>query len=137
MKNVFFNRRLYWQGCAAGLLQAIADQSEKEISRGLIRLQAAEFLYETSLFLRSSTHSSTRSHMRLLTEAFYKNTACPPCLDFEAIERLYPDRQSEHVDLLAYHASRGELWEKAVKYLHQSGKKSVKTLSISRGRGLL
>ena len=32
------------------LLQAIADQSEEEISRGLIRLQAAEFLYETSLF---------------------------------------------------------------------------------------
>ena len=33
-----------------GLLQAIADQSEEEISRGLFRLQAAEFLYETSLF---------------------------------------------------------------------------------------
>jgi class 3 adenylate cyclase len=32
------------------LLQAIADQSEEEINRGLIRLQAAEFLYETSLF---------------------------------------------------------------------------------------
>jgi class 3 adenylate cyclase len=58
-----------------GLLQAIADQSEEEISRGLFRLQAAEFLYETSLFPESSTHSSTRSHTRLPTAAFYKNGA--------------------------------------------------------------
>jgi class 3 adenylate cyclase/ribosomal protein L40E len=32
------------------LLQAITDQSGEEVSRGLSRLQAAEFLYETSLF---------------------------------------------------------------------------------------
>ena len=43
----------------------------------------------------------------------------------EAIERLYPDRLSEHVELLAHHASRGELWEKAVEYLHQAGKKAA------------
>jgi len=32
------------------LLQAVAEPSKEEISRGLIRLQAAEFLYETNLF---------------------------------------------------------------------------------------
>ena len=32
------------------LLQAIAEQPEEELRRGLGHLQAAEFLYETSLF---------------------------------------------------------------------------------------
>ena len=31
----------------------------------------------------------------------------------EAIERLYPDRLVEQVELLAHHAFQGELWEKA------------------------
>ena len=32
----------------------------------------------------------------------------------EAIERLYADRLAEHVERLAYHALRGEVWDKAV-----------------------
>ena len=77
-------------------------------------------------FPRSSIHSSTRSRMRLLTGVFYKNVgACLHVRIVEAIERLYPDRLSEHVELLAHHASRGELWEKAVEYLHQAGKKAA------------
>jgi predicted ATPase len=43
----------------------------------------------------------------------------------EAIEKLYSDRLTEQVELLAHHASRGELREKAVEYLHQAGKKAV------------
>ena len=84
-------------------------------------------------FPRSSTHSSTRSHMRWLTEAFYKNGGvCLHVRIVEAIERLYPDRLSEHVELLAHHASRGELWEKAVDYLHQAGKKAAARSAFRR-----
>ena len=43
----------------------------------------------------------------------------------EAIERFYPARLSEHVEVLAHHASRGELWDKAVEYFHQAGEKSA------------
>ena len=43
----------------------------------------------------------------------------------EAIERLYPDRLIEQVELLAYHAFQGELWEKAVTYLRQAGAKAA------------
>ena len=38
-----------------------------------------------------------------------------------AIERLYPDRLTEQVERLAHHASRGEVWEKAARYLRQAG----------------
>ena len=43
----------------------------------------------------------------------------------EAIERLYPDRLAEHVERLAHHAFRGEVWEKAVAYLRQAGAKAL------------
>ena len=43
----------------------------------------------------------------------------------EAIERLYPDRLVEQVELLAHHAFHGELWEKAVTYLRQAGAKAA------------
>ena len=42
----------------------------------------------------------------------------------EAIERLYADRLTEHVERLAHHAVRGEVWEKAVTYLRQAGAKA-------------
>jgi tetratricopeptide (TPR) repeat protein len=42
----------------------------------------------------------------------------------EAIERLYPDRLGEHVEVLANHARRGELWERAARYLRQAGTKA-------------
>ena len=41
------------------------------------------------------------------------------------IECLYPERLTEHVQRLAHHAVRGEMWEKAVAYLHQAGAKAM------------
>ncbi len=38
-----------------------------------------------------------------------------------AIEQLYPGRLDEHVERLAHHAFRGELWEKAAAYGRQAG----------------
>jgi tetratricopeptide (TPR) repeat protein len=43
----------------------------------------------------------------------------------EAIERLYPDRLTEQVELLAHHAFHGELWGKAVTYLPQASAKAA------------
>src|SRR5262249_13702567 len=42
-----------------------------------------------------------------------------------AIERSYPERLTEHVERLAHHAVRGELWEQAVMYLQQAGTKAL------------
>ena len=36
-----------------------------------------------------------------------------------------PIALAEQVERLAHHAVRGELWEKAVEYLHQAGKKAA------------
>ena len=108
------------------LLQAIADQSEEELRQRLIRLQAAEFLYETSLFPEIEyTFKHALTHEVAYGSLLQERRHVLHVRIVEAIERLYPDRVSEHVELLAYHASRGELWGKAVEYLHQAGKKAA------------
>src|SRR5262249_44042721 len=43
----------------------------------------------------------------------------------EAIEALYPERLTEHVERLGHHAFHGQLWEKAVTYLRQAGGKAM------------
>jgi tetratricopeptide (TPR) repeat protein len=40
-----------------------------------------------------------------------------------ALERLHADRLVEHVERLAHHARQGEVWNKAVRFLHQAGTK--------------
>jgi predicted ATPase len=43
----------------------------------------------------------------------------------EATEKLYSDRLGEHIERVAHHALRGELWEKAAEFLHQAGNKAI------------
>jgi tetratricopeptide (TPR) repeat protein len=40
-------------------------------------------------------------------------------------ERVYGERLAEHVERLAHHASRGELWDKAVTYAHAAGRRCI------------
>src|SRR5262249_16414033 len=43
----------------------------------------------------------------------------------ETSETLYRDRLTDHVEWLAHHALRGEVWDKAVAYCRQAGDKAV------------
>jgi class 3 adenylate cyclase/predicted ATPase len=108
------------------LLQAIADQPEEELRRGLTRLQAAEFLYETSLFPDAEyTFKHALTHEVAYGSVLQDRRRGLHARIVEAIEQLYPDRLAEQVERLAHHASRAELWDKAVAYLHQAGKKAA------------
>ena len=108
------------------LLQGVAERAEDELRRELAHLQAAEFIYETRLFPDleyTFKHALTHevAYGSLLQER--RRTLHGRIVD--AIERLNSDRLNEQVERLAHHAVRGELWEKAVEYLHQSGKKAL------------
>jgi class 3 adenylate cyclase/predicted ATPase len=108
------------------LLQAIADQPEEEIRVGLTRLQAAEFLYETSLFPDLEyTFKHALTHEVAYGSILQERRRAIHARVVEAIERIYPERLTDQVDLLAHHALRGELWEKTVAYLHQAGRKAA------------
>jgi tetratricopeptide (TPR) repeat protein len=43
----------------------------------------------------------------------------------EALETLAAERLTEHVDRLAHHAVRGEVWDKALTYSRQAGAKAM------------
>jgi class 3 adenylate cyclase/tetratricopeptide (TPR) repeat protein len=108
------------------LLQAVADLPETILRRGLTHLQAAEFLYETRrlpdleyTFKHALTHEvAYRSLLQEQRRVLHARIV-------EALEQLYSDRLTEHVQRLAHHAFRGEVWEKAVTYLRQAGAKAL------------
>jgi predicted ATPase len=107
------------------LLQAIADQSDEEINRGLIRLQAAEFLYETSLFPEIEyTFKHALTHEVAYASLLQERRRVLHGSIVEVIEKQYSDRLSEHVERLSHHSARGELWEKAAHYFYEAGKKA-------------
>ena len=108
------------------LLLPIADAPEDEVRSELTRLQAAELLYETRLFpdleytfKHALTHEvAYRGLLRERQRALHARIA-------DAIERLSSERVAEQAERLAHHAVRAELWEKAVKYLHQGGRRAM------------
>jgi class 3 adenylate cyclase/predicted ATPase len=116
------------------LLESIADQSQDEVRLNLTRLQAAEFLYETSLFPDPEyTFKHALTHEVAYGSVLQDRRRTLHARIVEAIEKLYSDRVTEQVELLAHHATRGELWEKAVEYLHQAGRKAVARSAYKEG----
>src|SRR5262245_30519277 len=107
------------------LLQAIAQLPDEALRSGLDHLQAAEFLYQTSLFpdLEYTFKHALTHEVAYGSLLHDRRRALHACIA-EAIETRYADRLSEHVEQLAHHAFEGERWEQAVRYLSQAGTKA-------------
>jgi class 3 adenylate cyclase/tetratricopeptide (TPR) repeat protein len=107
------------------LLYEIARTTHESLARALARLQTAEFVYEIRLFPDSEyifKHALTHevAYGSLLAERRRELHARIG----EAIEDLYADRLDEHVDRLAYHAFRGELWQRTVRYARRAAERA-------------
>jgi predicted ATPase/class 3 adenylate cyclase len=108
------------------LLQAIADESEETLHRGLAHLQAAEFLYETSLFPeRVYTFKHALTHEVAYGGLLRERQRLLHGRIVAAIEQHDADRLVDQVERLAHHALRGEVWDKAVVYGRQAGDKAL------------
>ena len=107
------------------VLRSVADLADDDLRLGLEDLQAAGFLFQASLvpevqytFKHALTHEvAYASLLQGRRRALHSRIV-------EVIEQLYANRLSEHVDLLAHHAYSGQVWDKAVTYLRQSGAKA-------------
>src|SRR5262249_20470759 len=107
------------------LLQATAELSEGEFHSAVDHLRGAECLYEGRLFpeleytfkhaltLEVAYESLLRERRRALHERV-----------LAALEALPPGVGSENIDLLAHHAVRGEVWDRAGRYLFRAGEKA-------------
>jgi class 3 adenylate cyclase/tetratricopeptide (TPR) repeat protein len=108
------------------LLRAIAEMSEEELRRGLAHLQAAEFLYETSLFPELEyTFKHALTHEVAYSSLLQERRHALHAGIVATSERLYADRLTEQAERLAQHALRGEVWDKAVAYCRQAGTKAL------------
>jgi class 3 adenylate cyclase/tetratricopeptide (TPR) repeat protein len=104
------------------LLQAIAGVTEEGLHHGLARLQAAEFLYEVSLFPeRAYTFKHALTHEVAYGSLLQERRRGLHARLVETLEALSPDRLAEQVDRLAHHAVRGQVWDKALRYCRQAG----------------
>jgi class 3 adenylate cyclase/tetratricopeptide (TPR) repeat protein len=108
------------------LLQAIAEEPEEMLRRGLATLQAAEFLYESRLF---PDLEYTFRHA-LMQEVAYASLLAVRRQTLHAaagraIEALYAGRLDQAYDRLAYHYSKTDNASKAVEYLTRFAEKAA------------
>jgi class 3 adenylate cyclase/tetratricopeptide (TPR) repeat protein len=113
------------------LLRAIAEIAEPDLQGSLARLQTAEFIYEARLFPEPEyafRHALTLdvAYGGLLQESRRELHV----RIVETLERLYPERLSEHAARLAHHAFRGEVWSKALGYLNQQSEMAASRSSL-------
>ena len=107
------------------LLQAIADTSDEALYHSLAQLQAAEFLYETSLFPeRDYTFKHALTHEVAYGSLLHERRRVLHARVVEVLEALAGDRRDDQVERLAQHALRGEVWDKALTYGRQAGDKA-------------
>jgi tetratricopeptide (TPR) repeat protein len=113
------------------LLQAIAELPEEALHRGLAHLQAAELLYETRLFPeREYTFKHALTHEVAYRSLLQERRRTLHARIVAALEAVFADRLADQIERLAYHALRGEVWEKAVPYCHQAGMKAYARLAL-------
>jgi class 3 adenylate cyclase/predicted ATPase len=107
------------------LLQAIAEQPEAALHRGLAHVQAAEFLYETRLFPERAytfKHALTQqvAYQSLLTSTRRRYHA-QLARELEA----RPETVETQPELLAHHYTEAGLAEQAVGYWQRAGERST------------
>jgi class 3 adenylate cyclase/tetratricopeptide (TPR) repeat protein len=131
-KRLLQSASVIGQDVPFALLQAIAEESEDGLRQGLRALQAAEFLYEASLFPDLGyTFKHALTHDVAYESLLLERRRSLHARIVDAIEQRDPGRLAEQVERLADHALRGEVWEKAVAYLGQAGTKAM-TRSVNR-----
>ena len=107
------------------LLAAIADAPEDELRQRLATLQAAEFVYEASLFPDLEyTFKHALTHEVAYGSLLHERRRALHGKILDALGRLYAGRLSEWVEQLGQHALRAERWDEAVDYLRQAGTKA-------------
>jgi class 3 adenylate cyclase/tetratricopeptide (TPR) repeat protein len=112
------------------LLVEIADVPADQLRKQLASLQSAEFLYEVQSFPQRAyifKHALTQdvAYDSLLREQRQDRHG----RIVSAIEKLYADRITEQVDRLAYHALRGEVWDKAHHYARRAADRALERSS--------
>lgn len=110
-----------------GVLEAVAELTPVTLRQALERLQTSEFLHETSLF---PDVEYTFRHA-LIHDVAYRNITLDRrrILHIAALsagEDLYSGQLLEKSDWLAFHAFRGQQWDRAVSYFRTAAAQAIR-----------
>jgi tetratricopeptide (TPR) repeat protein len=108
------------------VLSRVSNLDSTILAKAMAVLTDAEFLYAA----KSSPDYVYKFKHELTQEVSYRSLLKDRRRKLHAIvcknlEDLYAQRIDEHVELLAYHAELGELWQEAFLFLRQSGIKAI------------
>lgn len=108
------------------LLERIANQTEDALRRGLARLQAAEFLYESRLLPdRAYTFKHALTHEVAYGTLLQSQRQRYHLRIAGTLEALHADRLVEYAELLAHHFTEAGEMEHACRYWLQAGQRAV------------
>jgi class 3 adenylate cyclase/tetratricopeptide (TPR) repeat protein len=108
------------------LVQALVEFPEDTLQQGLVHLQAAELFYETRVFPeRAFAFKHALTHEVAYGSLLQEQRRTLHARIVEALEGLTTAQEGEHVERLAHHALRGEVWVKALVYCRQAGEKAI------------
>lgn len=118
------------------LLEAIAGEPEDVRDRALLHLQAAEFLHEAGHLAEPTlVFGHALIHEVIYSSLLRERRRTLHAYVLEALEAHAPARLDEQVDILAHHARRGEVWEKAFIYLSKAGDKARQAYATQEAIG--
>jgi class 3 adenylate cyclase/tetratricopeptide (TPR) repeat protein len=111
------------------VLQTITGMQE-ELKSHLLRLQGSEFIYEKKI-LPELEYIFKHA---LIQEVAYNSLLLKKRKEIHenighALEKIYPERTEEFYEILAYHYSRSETFDKAYQYLKLSAEKAMRNHS--------
>ena len=108
------------------LLQRTAGLAEHDTAEGVEELVRRRVLHATGERF-DFTHDRIREITYLALLPPHRRALHAAIV--EAVERLFFDRLGEHVEMAAYHSERGEVWDKAARYLREAGIKAAGRLA--------
>jgi class 3 adenylate cyclase/tetratricopeptide (TPR) repeat protein len=125
-------KRLLQAGAVVGkdvpvaLLAAVAELGDDALRAGLDELQTAELLYEARLFPDLEyTFKHALTHEVAYGSVLQERRRALHATILETLERLHAGRLGEHAEVLAHHAERAAIADKAVRYLREAGTKAA------------
>jgi class 3 adenylate cyclase/tetratricopeptide (TPR) repeat protein len=108
------------------LLAAVAEMADDALHPALGELQSAELLYEARLFPDLEyTFKHALTHEVAYNGVLQERRRALHATILETLERLHADRLVEHAEVLAHHAVRAAIPDKAVRYLREAGARAA------------
>jgi class 3 adenylate cyclase/tetratricopeptide (TPR) repeat protein len=108
------------------LLAAVAEMADDALHPALGELQTAEMLYEARLFPDLEyTFKHALTHEVAYNGVLQERRRALHATILETLERLHAGRLGEHAEVLAHHAVRAAIPDKAVRYLREAGAKAA------------